>query len=217
MTIKLKVRISPRIGAPLYKVITTKFIHTQAIKWATSFVFFHLMWWGVLYLGRTLPSKDWTSHLMAMIAVTLLFLVVQYKYVSVKPKQDLKLAIFAMIIGALMDSGMFLVGMMKPGPALSLWPSQCQFVVVAVTFAFLWAIFSSTIDTNLGPLRTRLPVFIIACSFFGPLTYIGPEKAGFITYGEPRVIALILHGVLWGIWAFILAKRPSPGSDFARG
>ncbi len=202
--------ISRRIGAPSFNLEkqTMKANHSRAIKWIASFVFFHLMWWGVLYLGRTLHSEAWQSHLLAMTTVTLLFLIVQYRFVSVNPREDLRLALFAMAIGLLMDAGMFLTGMLQPGPALSAWPPQCQLLVVAVTFAFLWAIFSSTIDTNLGPLRTRLWAFVAACTFFGPLTYIGPEQAGFITYGEPRLATLGLHGILWGVWAFILAKRP---------
>jgi|GEM_PF-5116519 len=174
------------------------------LKNVLNILSFQAAWWGLFFVAQSILVQNWRTPLLLMCLISVVYFFVQLKYLSTEPILDLQVAAKGLALGVLLDGTMFLTGLIQPGGSLNGWSRDCQWIVLLVSFVFLWTTFSLTLNSMVKMFRGNHFLFMGFCAFFGPITYFGPERVYFLAYSEPRYAALAVHGILWAAWAGLL-------------
>src|SRR5262245_40838685 len=100
-------------------------------------------------------AQNWHVPLLLMFLVLGTFLLLHLRFLSRDPRGDIRIAAMGLLLGTLLDGSMFALGLISPGHALSPWPRECRWVVLFVTFAFLWTTFSLSLNSMLKVFHKR--------------------------------------------------------------
>ncbi len=152
---------------------------------------FQLAWWalivavpwgleaGALVLGLVLGTAHlrWSPH----------------------PRNEIRLAAAACMVGVVVDTSLQAAGVIRfhgwsAGPLSPVW------------LWMLWALFGFTLDASMAFLqRHHWAVAAVAGSVFGPLSYLGGAKLGAASF-MPTMAAVLTLSLAWGVALPILVK-----------
>lgn len=179
----------------------------SGIKKLLNFIFFQVAWWSIFLLGKAMSPGNCSTNLVLMLVVVLVYLFIHFKTLSTHPAQDFLLARKSLFFGFLLDGSMIGFQLLKPGSSLLSMENGFQWLALLSTLFSLWIIFSLTLNSSLAALRKKPGSFILTCGFLGPVSYLAPLKIGFIKYSEPQLLSILIHGILWAIWAYFLSGQ----------
>jgi hypothetical protein len=153
-----------------------------------NFLLFQFGWFtailGAAY-GRT------SEAIIVSVVIILIHLKVIQNYM-----QDIKLFIYAAIIGFLFD-GLIqynsLILYNNPG-----WP----YPLTPLWIIILWIMFAMTLNHSLSWLKGRMALAALFGSIGGPLAYIAGEKLGAITITETQALFVLSLG--WAVFTPLL-------------
>jgi Protein of unknown function (DUF2878) len=149
-----------------------------------NFAAFQLGWFAcVLGAAHDMPSLG----LVVTVGVVLLHLAV-----STHPERELKLALFAMALGAVFDSVLVATGWLRY-PNGTLLPGTAPYWIIA-----MWALLATTLSTSLSWLQGRLRLAAALGAVAGPLAYLAGARLGALTIVTP-IPAIAALGVTWAI------------------
>ena len=158
-------------------------------------VLFQIGWWTVVL---TSPLANWLP-----LFITLIILLIHFKFVSSEPWVDLKLAILTAILGFLVDSLMLRFEVYKlPNNAL----------YAPIWLVCLWALFSMSLRLSMRWLWSRLWLSALLGAIFGPISYAAGSKLGILDFGSPKLVCLALSSLSWMIAMPVLVVCARPKS-----
>jgi hypothetical protein len=170
------------------------------MKFLINVVLFQIFWWLLLLLGLKLNGEHFLPHLGLMILCLLVYLVLHFKFVVESSAKEIKILLFSVMSGILLDGTMIFSGLMQNH-------SEHLLTAMILTLFFIWILFSSTLLHSMLPLRNKPRVFIILCGIFGPLSYIPAMKLDFLIYSEPFYLSYGVHTIMWLGWGAIFSSR----------
>jgi hypothetical protein len=111
---------------------------------------------------------------------------------AVHPAQEAKLIAMALLIGALWDSVLVMLGWIAY-PAGTLVAGTAPHWILA-----LWALFATALNVSMRWLKQRLWLAVLLGAICGPLSYWGAVRLGAVQFVDPLRIVIAL-AVGWGI------------------
>lgn len=122
---------------------------------------------------------------------------------AARPLQELKLVGIALLIGAVWDSALVMLGWLD---------FKSGFLVAGMAphwILALWALFAITLNVSLAWLKARLAAAVLLGAVAGPLAYWGGVRLGAVSFVEP-LPALIALSIGWALFTpllVLLARR----------
>jgi Protein of unknown function (DUF2878) len=101
-------------------------------------------------------------------------------------RSELTLVAIAVLIGALFDSILSMLGWIAYMPALR------QYSLAPLWILALWALFATTINVSMRWLKPRLWLAALLGAVGGPLSYWAAERMGAVHFAEPFVAVFAL-------------------------
>jgi len=136
--------------------------------------------------------------LLAPIA-TIIFLLLHFSIIAYKRDRELKLIIFSVLLGIIVDSGFAIMNVVQYNGALSVMPKFAPIWILC-----MWAGFASQVNYAMKYLRGKYPLI----AFYGllaPLAYMGGEKIDAVTI-VPVNINYVIISIAWSISFILLFK-----------
>lgn len=157
---------------------------------ALNFIAFQLGWFAcVLGAANGLP---WLGPIVVLAAVGL------HLARALRPLPELRLVVYAMLLGLGVDSLLLATGWLSYPSGMWL-PGLAPYWIVA-----MWGLFATTLNLSLGWLRGRPLLAAVTGAVGGPLSYLAGQKLGGIELLAPGP-ALIALAVAWGVAMPLLA------------
>ena len=132
---------------------------------------------------------------------TLIFLFFHFSIIAYNRYQELQLIIFAIFLGAIVDSGFAIFNIVKYNGVINQFPNLSPIWILC-----MWAGFASQVNYAMRYLRGKY----LLISFYGllaPLAYIAGEKINAVSIGTENINYAII-AITWSI-SFILLFRVS--------
>ncbi len=145
-------------------------------------VLFQIGWWAVVL---TSTVSTWLPAF-----ITMIILILHFRFVSKEPWLDLKLMMLATTMGFVVDSTMLRFEIYK-------LPMNAKFA--PIWLLCLWALFSISLRLSMRWLWSRLPVSALLGAIFGPLSYAAGSKLGILDFGSPQLLCIALSSLSWMI------------------
>jgi hypothetical protein len=161
------------------------------MRLALNFILFQLGWFSCV-LGAA-NGMSWAGP------IVVLAIVVIHLVLSLRPAQELRLVLSAMVLGLVMDSLLVASGWVAY-PGGSLFGAIAPYWIIA-----MWALFATTLNVSLGWMKNRIVVAILFGAVGGPLSYFGGQKLGAMVFLQP-IPALIALAVIWAVAMPLLAR-----------
>jgi hypothetical protein len=129
----------------------------------------------------------------AVIALTLLIV---HLYFSPYRVKDLRMMVFLLAIGALIDGTLYLAGFMT---------YNVRAMPIPFWLAVVWLALATLPHHSLKWLKGRLVLASLLGALGGPLAYWAGVKAGAASFTLPLMSSLILLALIWGVlWPFTM-------------
>ncbi len=131
--------------------------------------------------------------------ITIIFLLLHFSIIAYKRDRELKLIIFSVILGIIVDSGFSIMNIVKYNGVISSIPNLAPIWILC-----MWAGFASQVNYAMKYLRGKYPLI----AFYGllaPLAYIGGEKINAVTI-TPESISYITISIVWSVSFILLFK-----------
>jgi hypothetical protein len=149
-----------------------------------NFIAFQLGWFAcVLGAANDLP---WLGPIVVAAAVSL------HLVRARRPRPELWLICFAMMLGLAIDSLLLATGWLSYPSGLWL-PGLAPYWIVS-----MWALFATTLNVSMGWMRGRPLVAAVMGAIGGPLSYLAGEKLGGIELDQ-AAYALAALAVAWAV------------------
>lgn len=132
---------------------------------------------------------------------TLIFLFFHFSIIAYKRYQELQLIIFAIFLGAIVDSGFAIFNIVQYNGVINQFPNLAPIWVLC-----LWAGFASQVNYAMRYLRGKY-LLIAFYGLLAPLAYIAGEKINAVSIGTENINYAII-AITWSI-SFILLFRVS--------
>lgn len=147
---------------------------------AINFVLFQLGWFACV-LGAA-NGKPWLGPVVVASAVAL------HMVRARRPLPELRLVLYAMLLGLVVDSLLMATGWLRYPSGLWL-PGLAPYWIVA-----MWGLFATTLNLSLAWLRGRPLLAAVMGAVGGPLSYLAGERLGGIELlaAAPALVALAL-------------------------
>jgi hypothetical protein len=155
-----------------------------------NFVLFQLGWFACV-LGAA-NGRPWLGPLVVLVAVAVHLLRAR------RPMPELRLVLYAMLLGLVADSLLLATGWLRYPSGLWL-PGLAPYWIVA-----MWALFATTLNLSLGWLRGRPLLAALTGAIGGPLSYLAGQKLGGIELLAP-LPALVALALVWAVAMPLLA------------
>ena len=111
---------------------------------------------------------------------------------AARPLRELKLVAIAMLIGALWDSSLSMLG----------WLAYTSGTLIAGTaphwILAMWALFATTLNVSLNWLKGRWLTASLLGAIAGPLAYLAGARLGAVVLVDPA-LAMIALGIGWAV------------------
>ena len=130
---------------------------------------------------------------------TLIFLFFHFSIIAYNRYQELQLIIFAIFLGAIVDSGFAIFNIVEYNGVINQFPNLSPIWILC-----MWAGFASQVNYAMQYLRGKY----LLISFYGllaPLAYIGGEKINAVSIGTEN-INYALIAITWSISFILLFK-----------
>jgi hypothetical protein len=132
------------------------------------------------------------------LAVSLAVLLLHLSTASA-PRLELALIGVAVAVGALFESGLVAGGWVRVNDALLVGSSTPLLMVV------LWAVFATTLNVALRPLRGRHVLIALLAAIGAPLAYLGGSRLGALEIPD-AVPALLVISAGWAVMLPLLMR-----------
>ena len=129
--------------------------------------------------------------------VTIIFLLLHFSIIADKRDKELKLIIFSVLLGTLVDSRFAIIKIVK-------YEGAIMSNLAPIWILCMWAGFASQVNYAMKYLRGKYPLI----GFYGllaPLAYIGGEKINAVTI-MPENSSYIIISITWSISFLLLFK-----------
>ena len=155
-------------------------------QWVSNFVLFQAGWFACVLGAAYGWSRVGTAVAVAIVGWHMLR--------APQPAQEMKLAAAAVLIGAVWESALVMLGWIAY-PAGTLIAGAAPHWILA-----LWALFATALNVSMRWLKQRVLVAALLGAISGPLSYWAAARLGAATFVEP------LYGVvaLAAGWAIIM-------------
>lgn len=157
---------------------------------ALNFVAFQLGWFACV-LGAA-NGRPWLGPVVVLGVVAL------HLARARRPLPELRLVVYAMAIGLVVDSLLLATGWLQYPSGLWL-PGLAPYWIIA-----MWGLFATTLNISMGWLRGRPALAAVLGAVGGPLSYLAGEKLHGIEL-TAQLPALAALAVAWGIAMPLLA------------
>lgn len=115
-------------------------------------------------------------------------------------KADVLLMLAAIVLGMVLDGGLFHAGLLSYAPA---WPAASA---PPVWILILWATFALTFTQSLKYLQTRLWLAMLLGTVGGPLAYLAAAHSWqVVRFAQPKWPAVLWLAIGWGLATPLLA------------
>lgn len=141
--------------------------------------------WFACVLGA---ARGWPWAGTALAAV----IVAWHAARAARPEQELKLIGLALLIGALFDSTLALLGWLTFASGTLIQGTAPHWILA------MWALFATTLNVSLNWLKGRFLIAALLGGIAGPLSYWAGERLGAVVLVDPG-LALGALGVGWAI------------------
>ena len=159
-----------------------------------NFLWFQTIWWLVVLYQST------------FLVISLLIAWLVY---SPLRKSDSKIMIAVLLLGTVVDSLLMLLGVF--GFERGAWLNGgASYWVVPIWLVCLWAALGGSIQHSLSAFSDKPWLAMFGGAFFAPLSYLGGQKFGAVTFGYSTFITVSILALVWGIvfpFCFLLAKK----------
>ncbi|MFP3852934.1 MAG: DUF2878 domain-containing protein [Anaerolineales bacterium] len=155
-------------------------------------------------------GNPWVGPLVVLLFLSL------YLATSDRPQTRLKYVSLLVLFGAIVD------GLMRgSGSIVYMSPWRAIPWVAPIWIIGMWALFATALMSALEWLQDCLVVAAVAGAVFGPLSYLGGERVGAISFSLESSPSLLILAAVWGIAvpaSAALARRfrgarPAPAAD----
>ena len=153
--------------------------------WITNFVFFQAIWFACAFVqGLAIPIAS--------------ILLISHAFVTPTLKNDIYIAIFALIVGSLLDVALI---------HLDFIAFKNQASHVPIWLALLWCYFGTTYNHALGWLK-QLPFYFVFVfgAVLGPSSYFAAGQIGVFEYKSHDLPLLLIHILSWGVLNLVFVK-----------
>ena len=131
--------------------------------------------------------------------ITLIFLFFHFSIIAYKRYQELQLIIFAIFLGAIVDSGFAIFNIVQYNGVINQFPNLAPIWVLC-----LWAGFASQVNYAMRYLRGKY-LLISLYGLLAPLAYIAGEKINAVSIGTENINYVII-AITWSISFILLFK-----------
>ena len=131
--------------------------------------------------------------------VTIIFLLLHFSIIAYNRDKELKLIIFSVLLGIVVDSGFAIMNIVQYNGVISAIPNFAPIWILC-----MWAGFASQVNYAMKYLKGKYPLI----GFYGlldPLEYIGGEKINAVTI-MPENSSYIIISITWSISFLLLFK-----------
>ena len=143
----------------------------RAVGLLLNFVAFQLGWFACV-VGA---ARGWPLTGTAIAAVIVAWHIVR----AARPAQELKLALFALLIGVLWESSLIALGLIDFTSGTLLAGLAPPWILA------LWALFATTLNLSLGWLKQRWLLAALLGAVAGPLSYWAGVRFGAVQFVAP--------------------------------
>jgi hypothetical protein len=119
-------------------------------------------------------------------------IVVWHGWWAVRARPELKLVAIAVVIGALFDSILSMLGWITYMSAIR------GYSVAPLWILAMWALFATTLNVSMRWLKSRLWLAALLGAVGGPLSYWAAERMGAVQFAEP-FIAIVALAIGWAL------------------
>lgn len=148
---------------------------------------FYLNWWGCFWAAR----NEYGLH--AFLGSLIIFFI--YSFWEKAPLTHYSIYVLIFCVGILFDILMIKVGIIHiPG----------EYIILPWWLLGLWVGFAFSLSTFSFLVNRHLLSFLFG-AIGGPWVYLIGQSSELLTYSEPLILIVIIHGILWGAfqWAVI--------------
>jgi hypothetical protein len=173
------------------------------VRVIVNFVAFQIGWFACVLGGAN--GWSWTGTAVGAAIVA------GHVVTAPRPSAELKLAVLAVLIGALWDSSLAALGWISYASG-TLFPGTAPNWILA-----LWALFATTLNVSFRWLKGRWLLAAILGAVAGPLSYWAGVRLGALVFAEP-VQAVLALAIGWAILmpALLALTRRYDGMQFAK-
>ena len=160
-----------------------------------NFVLFQIGWFACVLSAAAL--QPWIGALIALVIIAL------HLWRATLPAHELLLLIVAVLIGAIWDSLLVMLGLLGY-PAGTLIHNTAPYWIIV-----LWALFATTLNVSLQWLKEHLAMAALLGAIAGPLAYAGGAGLGAVELVDINMAfaALALGWALFTPLLLVLATR----------
>ena len=163
----------------------------RAVGLLLNFVAFQLGWFACV-VGA---ARGWPLTGTAIAAVIVAWHIVR----AARPAQELKLALFALLIGVLWESSLIALGLIDFTSGTLLAGLAPPWILA------LWALFATTLNLSLGWLKQRWLLAALLGAVAGPLSYWAGMRLGAVQFVAPWP-ALTALSIGWAVMTPLLVR-----------
>lgn len=131
--------------------------------------------------------------------VTIIFLLLHFSVIADNRDKELKLIIFSVLLGIVVDSGFSIMNVVQYNGAISYVPNLAPIWILC-----MWTGFASQVNYAMKYLRGKYPLI----AFYGllaPLAYIGGEKINAVNIASDNINYIIIS-IVWSLSFLLLFK-----------
>ncbi|MEO1207076.1 MAG: DUF2878 domain-containing protein [Pseudomonadota bacterium] len=158
-----------------------------------NIVAFKLTWTACVY--GAVNAMPWAGPLAAAVIIAI------HLALARLPLPELQLVGLSGLMGLVFETALIQTGLVSFAGQLELaglgWPPAWLLA--------MWLGFATLLNVSFRFLHHRLVVAALLGAAVGPLTYLGGESLGGITFTSDRTLALVAVAVMWGIAMPVLA------------
>ena len=160
------------------------------LKVVVNIGIFYAAWLGII-VSQSYEYYDLCHYIAPVLFAAHLI------FVAETPKVEVFILPLVAIVGFALDSSMAMVGFLEfklPTQPAPLWLLE------------LWFIFATTINYSMKAILER-PKLAASLGFFAaPLTYLSGEYWGIVFYQQPKLLGMVIHGLIWAVLLFFMLR-----------